>query len=280
MKRRSVWALILLVAVCAAIFAAYLYKTSLTRDVAAPAIHLSSDTLMLSVFDGQEKLLDGVTAKDERDGDVTELLVVEGISALRGDHSATVTYAAFDKSGNVSKATRTVIYTDYISPRFSLTQALMYPGNVAANVLQRVTAVDMLEGDLSQRVKAGLVGESTSIDSVGTHQVQLRVTNSMGDTAYLTVPVEVYAAGTYNATVELTEYLIYVEKGTDIFPEDYLSKLTYSNQVYSGEDLWKNGAVEVHSDVNTEQAGVYMVDYTVTMEGRTGFSRLIVVVEE
>jgi hypothetical protein len=208
------------------------------------------------------------------------MLVVEGISSLRSDHSATVTYAAFDKSGNVSKATRTVVYSDYIPPRFSLTQALLFPGNVVANILQRVTAEDMLEGDLSQRVKAELVGESASIDSVGIHQVQLRVTNSMGDTAYLTVPVEIYAVGTYNATVELTEYMIYVEKGTDVFPEEYLNKLTHGNLEYSGDLLWEDGAVEVRTDVDTEQAGVYMVDYTVTKDGRTGFSRLIVVVEE
>jgi hypothetical protein len=188
MKRRSIWALILLVLVCTAVFAVYLYKMTL-RDTAAPSIHIPTDTLRLSVFDGQEKLLEGVTAKDARDGDVTDMLVVEGISSLRSDHSATVTYAAFDKSGNVSKATRTVVYSDYIPPRFSLTQALLFPGNVVANILQRVTAEDMLEGDLSQRVKAELVGESASIDSVGIHQVQLRVTNSMGDTAYLTVPV-------------------------------------------------------------------------------------------
>lgn len=55
-------------------------------------------------------LLDGVTAVDDRDGDVTSSLVIENIF-LSDDHtSASVIYAAKDSHNNVTKVTRRVNY--------------------------------------------------------------------------------------------------------------------------------------------------------------------------
>lgn len=55
-------------------------------------------------------LLEGVTAVDERDGDVTSSLVIENIF-LSDDHtSASVIYAAKDSHNNVTKVTRRVNY--------------------------------------------------------------------------------------------------------------------------------------------------------------------------
>lgn len=55
-------------------------------------------------------LLEGVTAVDDRDGDVTSSLVIENIF-LSDDHtSASVIYAAKDSHNNVTKVTRRVNY--------------------------------------------------------------------------------------------------------------------------------------------------------------------------
>lgn len=280
MKLRPIRLLTFLTAVCAVVCVIYIGFVALKRDTTAPQIRLPSDALPISVHDGQDVLLAGVTAEDDRDGDVTDSLLVQGLSSVRSDHTATVTYVAFDKAGNVAKAVRTVRYTDYVSPRFSLTEPLVFTGNGALNLLSKVMATDLLDGDLSGKIKGGLVGQTTSLTEVGTHQVELRVTNSMGDTSRITVPVEVIAVGTYNAAVALTENLIYVEKGTQFVPESYLHSVICGGVIYSAQQLPQEAVVDIASGVRTDTCGVYAVDYTVTVGSFTGFTRLIVVVEE
>lgn len=55
-------------------------------------------------------LLEGVTATDEKDGDVTDSLMIENIFPNDDHTSASVVYAAKDSHNNVSKATRRVNY--------------------------------------------------------------------------------------------------------------------------------------------------------------------------
>ncbi|MGI6012355.1 MAG: immunoglobulin-like domain-containing protein [Ruminococcus sp.] len=53
-----------------------------------------------------EELLEGVTAQDDRDGDVTESLMVESVKVYQEEDYAVITYAAMDGSNNVAKAVR------------------------------------------------------------------------------------------------------------------------------------------------------------------------------
>ena len=127
MKRNGL--LILLLAVCLLLFGAYLIYERSVFDKTPPRISIEEgeQMLQLSVLDDRQILLQGVSATDERDGDVTERIVVESVDQLNKDKQVVVTYAAFDNSGNVSKATRTVQYTDYVGPRLTLSQALIFP---------------------------------------------------------------------------------------------------------------------------------------------------------
>lgn len=278
MRRKMRWMPAVLAVACAALCFWYVYSVVMARDTTAPRISFAEETVSVSVHDWQGMLLAGVSAQDDRDGDVTVSLVVEGVSSIRADHSATVTYAAFDKAGNVAKASRTVLYTDYESPVFTLSAPLVFRGGIVPDVFSCVGAADLLDGDLTNRVKANLISENT-ITEIGTHQVELRVTNNMGDTVRLTVPVEVYAAGTYNATVNLSAYLIYVEAGRRFSGEEYLQSFTCGGETYAADALPGDATVTVESTVQTDVPGTYTVDYTVSYENYTGYSRLIVVVE-
>lgn len=51
----------------------------------------------------KEELLKGVTATDDRDGDVTESLMVESVKVSEENDYVTVTYVAVDKSKNVTR---------------------------------------------------------------------------------------------------------------------------------------------------------------------------------
>ncbi len=281
MKRLSKWGIFLLFLGCVALFSLYMLHSEAAQDSDAPAISFDAQTVTLSVYDDQAVLLQGVSAYDAKDGDVTDSLVVEGISDIREDDTVTVTYAAFDSAGNVAKATRTALFTDYTGIRFSLSAPLIFRSGDSSDVFSCLVATDSLDGDLSDQIKASLTGETTSLSTVGLHEIEIRVTNSMGQTARLTLPVEVNAADAYNASLTLTEYLIYLPAGEPLDPGDYLNTLVCGQETISLQSVSLAGLdVEIESDVDADTAGVYSVSYTVTYGSYTAHSRLIVVVEE
>lgn len=281
MRKRIHWLLPGLTVLCAAGFVLCLFRLSAQRDDTPPVITFAEDVLSRSVEDGADALLDGVSAFDDRDGDVTASLVTEGISAIREDHTAVVTYAAFDRAGNVTKAQRTVLYTDYEGPRFALTTPLIFRSSSYVDLFQYVSAYDMVDGDLSDNIKATIVDENGTLSEVGIHQVQLRVTNSMGDTARLTLPVEVYQTGTYNATAILSDYLIYLKAGSSFDPATYLRSLHTGYVEYTISQLPADEvSIQLENNVRSNTPGVYDVTYTVSYGNYTGYTRLIVIVEE
>lgn len=270
-----------LLILCTLAFAAYFCLANRNPDTTAPQITFEETTITLSVHDSAEALVQGISAQDDRDGDVTESLVVEGVSSISPDRSATVTYAAFDRAGNVTKAERTAVYADYSGPRYALSAPLMFRSGYNFDILDYLTVTDPVDGDLSEKIKATLVSGDTSITEEGLHDVEVRVTNTMGDTARLTLPVEVYPSGTYNAQLYLTEYLIYLEKGSFFDPQDYLDTFSTSYTDYSLENPALQGiTLDVQTDVHTAAPGTYSVTYTAKRGNYSACTRMIVIVED
>ena len=292
---------ILPVALCFLLTAVYSIVFVFMDDRKRPEITMDSDVLSVSVHAGQKALLQGVTATDNKDGDVTSGILVEGISKMTENKTAVITYVAYDDSGNASKASRTIEFTDYQPPVFGQEEALVFASNTAPDVLEFMTAEDILDGDISNRIKGTLLSDTTSLNYPGVHDVEFRVTNSMGDTQYITLPVEGYQAGDFNAKAELTEYLVYIKAGEDFDPRAYLQNIVIGNTKYSldpdiNDDLrlyfnnYTSPAinpkvdivnVEISSNVDTDVPGVYSVAYTIDYAGRyDACTRLNVVVEE
>lgn len=252
-------------------------------DTAAPVITVSGETLEISVLAGDDALLQGVTASDDRDGDVTASLVVERISSISDANEVTVTYAAFDRSGNVAKAKRTVRYTDYESLRFTLNRPMIYASGTSFDVLAAIVAEDMVDGDISYRIKATSMDEA-SVSSVGLHSVCFRVTNSLGDTVELTLPVEVYTER-YNAQLTLKQYLVYIKAGEEFEYMDYLDTFTVRDDTIRLNGRIPAGVVlRAMGYVDTDTPGVYALTMTMTQEQGSldyvGCTQLVVVVEE
>ena len=93
-----------------------------TVDTTPPVITCSSDSIDVSVTAGEDALLQGVMASDDRDGDLTDQILIKGVTPALADSSAQVTYIVFDSANNMATVTRTVRYTDYQAP------ALRCPG--------------------------------------------------------------------------------------------------------------------------------------------------------
>lgn len=309
MKRKTPLVLSLIIVIlCGIATVAYNIVFIKSKDRTPPIISVSPEYMDLSVTADSTSYLLGVTARDNKDGDVTSSIVIEKIGKLTQEHTAVVTFVAFDQAGNLSRATRTLHFTDYEPAVFHLSKALIYPASSSPNVLDRVTAHDQVDGDISDKIKGALLSPVANLNSVGIHEVEFRVTNSLGDTSYITLPVEIYDATEFNASVELTDYLVYVEKNASFKPESYLKNLIVGTNSYSltnqnppvsnlsADEIHELGSdreievrtyinryvnpednndpcvdivnVRMKSEVRTGTPGIYSVIYTVDYEGR------------
>ena len=274
---------LVLALVCVGVCCLYLLIDQNRTDTHPPVISFGEEMPEISTKDPQKLLLQGVTAQDKVDGDVTASLVVESLELLDPDGTIRVTYAAFDKAGNVTKAVRQAKFTDYESPRFSLSQSLTFSHSSGFDIFRMIQAQDALDGDISHRIRVTSLDES-SVTTMGLHQVELRVSNSLGETVKLVIPVEVYAAGSYEATLKLKEYLIYLPAGETLDAESYLDAFSRSGvSVALANGLPEGYSLDVKSDVQPNVPGVYTVEYRVTQTvgaaTYTGYAKLIVVVE-
>jgi hypothetical protein len=253
-------------------------------DLEGPEITIADDIQEISVSADQQAFLQGVTAWDDRDGDVTDQVIVESVYGITPDYHATVVYAAFDRAGNVTTAKRQVVLTDYHRPRFLLETALVFPEDAGIDVMDYIGAEDIVDGDVVRWVRATLISNTGSLSDVGTHNVQLHVTNSLGDTSDLVLPVEVYPSGKYNARLELDAYLLYLPVGAAFDAESYLESFTCNGTTHSLDVAEEGMVISVVNTVNLQTPGVYPVTYTVRYEENdttyTGYSRMFVVVEE
>lgn len=284
MKRRFLLPAAVMAAAIA-LFGCYRVWAYNAKDTVAPVITIEEGLLECSVSDSEEMLLTGVTAWDDRDGDVTSSVLVESISGITDENVTTVTYAAFDRAGNVSKLQRQVRYTDYTPPRFVSECSLCFPANSAFDLLSCVGAEDVLDGDIRRRVRATLISDTKSISEKGTHMVRLQVTNSLGDTVEADIPVEVYDPEWYTASVELKEYLIYLDKGASFDARSYLLSFAVRGEAMDlRRGIPADVSCDIRGEVNTDEPGVYAVKYVLSQNiGLTTFSGqavLLVIVQE
>lgn len=290
------------------IFARYMVTTFQNNDTVGPNIEMDDLQIEISVKDPEVKLLRGITAIDARDGDVTSSLVVENISQFVSENTRTVTYAAFDKNNNVTKATRSMIYTDYVRATFSLRSALRFPvGSTQQTIIKTIHAVDSIDGDVTDQVSFS-TDSVINLDTAGDYKVVAEVTNSAGDKFSLPLTIMIYDSSVYSSApkIWLTEYLVYTKVGEPIEPLDYLKGMTYRSTDYpvtEEEGTFRVDTSEMEREeilefrerdpavnislfdvmdmTNYNYPGVYEIQYTLSDgEGNRGRVILTVVVEE
>ena len=270
------------------------------EDRTGPVFQIDDNLVRVSVNDDEKALLRGMQVTDKSDGDVTDSVIVESISPFTGTGRRIVNYAAFDSDNHVTHAKRELVYTDYRPSRFYLNKPLSFALN-ATNLLDGITVDDCIDGDITKNVK--LVSEE-EIDTshVGEYGARLKVTNSAGGVSYLPVTIEIYdASARYRLPqLQLSENVVYLERGEDFDEEEYLSSITIGGTEYSmtnetgtygsrrtqqddEDNTISFSRVDIESDVDTDVSGYYEVMYSFedTVENTgTGHARLYVVVLE
>lgn len=106
MKQRLIAILLLLGCIAVGAVGFLTYKN---QDRTAPVITVSDKKMSYTAGDSYDGLLEGVTAKDDRDGDLTDEVFVDRVVPT-SKKKAVVYYGVMDKSNNVGTARKTVSY--------------------------------------------------------------------------------------------------------------------------------------------------------------------------
>ncbi len=264
---------ILLFILVSGVYAWFHFYNEANSDLTYPEITFETNVLEVPVDADEAALLTGVRARDEKDGDLTGSVIVEKISNFVEKGLSNVTYAVVDSDSHTVKATRRVRYAGYRSPRFTFGRAMRFDVGSNFNILQSVGARDMIDGDISGRVK--LTGSDLSVNVPGIYSMQAQVTNSKGDVSYLRFNVTMTVPRRGALEIALTDYLVYVKAGQSFDPDSYVQEVTLNDEPVTEYTL------DIASEANLMKAGVYRVGYLAAdARGNTGETELIVIVEE
>lgn len=261
--------IVLLVLLVVAHIATSIYE-AVSGHQDAPTVSCPTDTLEVSARDPESVLLQGVTASDPQDGDLTDRVIIGGKSKLINNDTAIVTYLVFDSDDNMGTCTRRIRYTDYHRPQFTIDKPLVFTPKEDITLLDRLSATDVVDGDLSEQIRASTL---SATDNSEVYMISVQVTNSIGDTAWVKLPVIVRETNPLAPDIRLTSYLIYIKQGSKFEPMDYVSSVTINGTDVPMSDI------TIDNPVDTSVANTYQVTYTHQSGGHVGTTILTVVVQ-
>lgn len=242
-------------------------------DNTIPVITVEEEMIEVSLKAKDEELLKGVTAHDEKDGDLTDKIIIESISRFTEKGVSKVIYAVCDSNNNVAKATRMIKFKGYESPKFEVVGNLCFSVYEHIDISEMITAKDSLEGNISSNIIVTSDDYATSI--AGAFSLNASVTNSKGDTSTIKLPLIVEDRPLSVPVIELKEYLVYTKKGKTI---DFNS---YIVDALDAQEVSLKNQITVESNVDFNTLGTYNVHYYVTDSlGLRGHSVLTVIVGE
>lgn len=289
-------------------FIAFNIVDRITADHTPPTITSESDTISVTLkpdkdsdeessdeesggdSDDDAALYQGLTAEDNRDGDLTDSIRVSSMSNFTEPGKREITYAVFDSSNNSATLTRTLEYTDYTSPQIKLSAPLRYTLGEMSDVslTENMSVEDCLDGDITSQIRASY-NDAVYIQQAGDYPITVQVSNSAGDTCTVNLTVTVTDPSGENESQKyyplLSQYIVYAKVGGSVDYDSLITGFEHNGTEYLFEDEdddfmpGKRGDVDISGDVNFDKAGSYTVDYRFTPEdGVTATTKLVVVV--
>lgn len=289
-------------------FIAFNIVDRITADHTPPTITSESDTVSVTLKpekdsdkessdeesgeepDDDAALYQGLTAEDNRDGDLTDSIRVSSMSNFTEPGKREITYAVFDSSNNSATLTRTLEYTDYTSPQIQLLAPLRYTLGEMSDVslTENMSVEDCLDGDITSQIRASY-NDAVYIQQAGDYPITVQVSNSAGDTCTVNLTVTVTDPSGENESQKyyplLSQYIVYAKVGGSVDYDSLITGFEHNGTEYLFEDEdddfmpGKRGDVDISGDVNFDKAGSYTVDYRFTPEdGVTATTKLVVVV--
>ena len=252
--------------VIAVVLTALSVLTVILSDSKGPRITVEQRSITYVNGDDKTSLLDGVSAYDANDGDVTVSLIVKDITVLNSGDTAKVTYAARDNNNNISEAYRIVTYVDS-------DENYSEPDDEA--MFQEITEGEVTEAEASaENTEAQATEEPVEDNTQETEEPTEEVNEE---------PQE-------EEKPEESEK--HQSKATDSKPEDKTPKITLKQksvninvgQTFNPSDYIKSkenaSSISIDGAINVMAPGTYPLTFKVTgPDGKTASETLTVVVK-
>lgn len=225
-------------------------------DRTMPKISSDREVLEIPCEYTEEQLLEGLTASDGTDGDLTSQIIPGSFSRFIDEGVCNISYVVFDSSDHPASLTRQVRFTDYHPPRFTLTEPLVFAeqeGNYA-EAMERLSASDQLDGNLEDWITQ--TDTDVNYQRAGSYTMTVEVSSSMGASSTAALPIHVVSPENLSVGITLTSGIVYVQAGAQIDPGEYVKEVTDA----------RGGAMDVSevsasSEVNTAEPGIYEIHY-------------------
>ena len=198
------------------------------EDRNGPEISVPQEEITYVAGTDTSALLNGVTAQDDRDGDVTDTVTIESIIPNANQTGASVVYVAKDSKNNVTKETRTILYS---------TDA----NQAAAQAAAEQVAADQAAAE--QAAQGDAAGESAQTTDDGAAQNEAAIA----------------ALSAESPRFYLTQYSVELERGAELNELSYVQDI--SDDEDSRDELYQG--IRISGKVDTNTPGEYTLEYHV-----------------
>lgn len=228
----------------------------------APIISSDVDEIKIPCQYTKEDLLQGLSAYDVEDGYLTEKILVGSFSNFTERGVSSLEYAIYDKDNNINTFNRKVVFSDYIPPRITISDPLVFEPAYNAYSIPSLSLYlegrDRLDGDISKHIL--ITNSDVEFSEPGKYTLSVYLKNSFGDEVNMDLPVHILDPGTGGYTIELKKPLIYVDKGAAVNPEEYVVAVrsTYTNEIIADKEY----KLTIKSDVDTSKDGIYEIQFS------------------
>ncbi|MGE7758826.1 immunoglobulin-like domain-containing protein [Peribacillus sp. NPDC097895] len=195
-----------------------------------------------------------VKAKDDKDGDLTSAIRVEGKVDTKKVGTYNLTYTVADRAGNIAKVTREITVYDQVKPVISGAGNKTIKLNSSFNPKTNVSAKDNADGNLTSKIK---VTGTVNTKKKGTYTLKYTVTDQSKNTATVTRKI----------TIDGTKPVI---SGANSKTIAYNSTFNPKSGVTAKDNLDGNvtSKIKVTGTVNTKKKGTYTLKYTITDQSK------------
>ncbi|MEG1427148.1 MAG: DUF5011 domain-containing protein [Oscillospiraceae bacterium] len=197
------------------IFAVFFFS----GDRTSPIIHFSSAEITYRQGDPESVLLSDVQATDNKDGDITDQVVIDKLVPIDTKNKAMVHYVVMDRSGNIGTASRTISYYEeektvstepVLSPKPSPTPTPVPPSSSPNPVNPTVPVLTMV----AKSVEIGRDEEPYLLDYVKSISDDTDTKEDLYQAVSIVGEVEFGIPGTYELTYYVTD-----SSGNDSLPQ-------------------------------------------------------------
>lgn len=203
------------------------------EDRNGPEISVPQEEITYVAGTGTSALLNGVTAQDDRDGDVTDTVTIESIIPNANQTGASVVYVAKDSKNNVTKETRTILYSTDANQAAAQAAAEQAAADQAAQ--DQAAAEQAAQGDAA--------GESAQTTDDGAAQNEAAIA----------------ALSAESPRFYLTQYSVELERGAELNELSYVQDI--SDDEDSRDELYQG--IQISGEVDTNTPGEYTLEYHV-----------------